>query len=270
MVAPEKWITDETVIKEQHFRGILKMHIGICRGIYSRWRKPPPYLYVDCHGGPGILELKGRTFDGSPVIAHDLLGTGRLAYEAVHFENDPEIAARLDVTLAAAGSPRSGSHTVTAEDCEVGLPRWCLGSGYPRDCRGLIYSDPIGDPIPVEALNVAAARFPKVDILAYVAANDQYKRVNGGRHGHGRTLVDDIASVDKRTVLIREPRTTHQWTFILWSNWVDFPQWEKIGFVNADSPSGRAHLEKANFTRQQIRERANTPLPFEWPDEGMP
>lgn len=64
----DSWISAETENKEADCRGILRMHVDICKGIIRR-RGGPPYLYVDLYAGPGHLEYRGRRFLGSPLIA---------------------------------------------------------------------------------------------------------------------------------------------------------------------------------------------------------
>lgn len=61
----DDWISAETEGKEADFRGILAMHVNICKGILRR-QTAGPYLYVDLYAGPGHLEFNGRRFLGSP------------------------------------------------------------------------------------------------------------------------------------------------------------------------------------------------------------
>ncbi|MGH3499337.1 MAG: HNH endonuclease [Nocardioidaceae bacterium] len=132
---------------------------------------------------------------------------------------------------------------------------------------GLVYSDPIKDPIPVDTFNQVARHFPRVDLLAYVAANDHYKRANANGYGHGRALPEDIAAVNKKIALIREPHTAHQWTFILWSDWTKLPEWRKRGFHRIDEGAGRRILRRVALTKAELHEQENTPLPL---DNGLP
>lgn len=254
----DAWISSETEPKEEDFRGIVDMHVRICKAIRARWGGPP-YLYADLFAGPGHLEFNGRKFVGSPLIVPDIATRHGLDYESVCFEIDPATAGRLRVALA----DYNGHTTVVAEPCQEGFPRWLLERGIERDRLGLVYSDPIRDEIPHALLNKAAARFPKVDLLSYVAAT-QYKR----RRGVNPTrplLSEHIASVRKRNVLIREPIGTWQWTFILWSNWVDLPEWTRRGFHRLDTEKGARILDRLDLTEREQHETANEPLPFEPP-----
>lgn len=267
----DPWISKETERKEADFRGLLRMHINICKGIArSGWTAP--YLYVDLHAGPGLLEHEGRRFDGSPLIAKDLLTCAGIRAETVHFEQDPEVAGRLNVAMSdpfALLDPGLTSQ-VHNEPFEAGFDAWLDRAGYQANRYGLIYSDPIGDPIPVATLNRAADLFPRVDLLAYVAANSQYKRVRGQDLKRGieptrPLLAEHIAAVRKRVVLIREPLSAHQWTFVLWSNWTDLPQWERHGFWRLDSAKGQHILDRLNLTEDEHRKKANAPLLLDLP-----
>ncbi len=261
MARSDEWISPETHHKEADFAGLLTIHAGICRGIKARQGRPgdPPYLYVDLHAGPGLLrDDAGRQFNGSPLIALDTLARHGLDHETVHFEQDPDVAARLAAAIDPTTYPAS---TVCNSTFEIGANRW-LQTVLPHSWRyGLVYADPIRDPMPVATFNDFAGHFPRVDLLAYVAANSHYKRT---RASHGRRLEDDIAAIDKEHVLIREPETAHQWTFLLFTNWANFPEWERRGFHRLGrSGRGRDILTELNYSERERVQLANEALPFD-------
>lgn len=267
--ARDSWISAETERKEADFRGVLDMHITICKSLIRRQRAQP-YLYADLYAGPGHLEFDGRRFLGSPLIAQELLTHAGIPYEAIHFERDPEVAARLAEALwvptSLLDTPDPDSSPIYTEPFQSGFPHWLAGVGRQPDRYGLIYSDPIRDEIPHAILNEAAALLPHVDILSYVSAT-QYKRRRGQdikRNGSTELplLGDHIRAVDKRIALIRKPLGAWQWTFVLWSNWVNMPAWTNHGFHRLDSPEGQQILDRLNLTEREHREKANTPLPF--------
>lgn len=242
--------SSETERKEQDFAGLLRWHTDVCRGIRERFPLVAPYLYVDLHAGPGELEYRGRRFDGSPLVARARLDESGIPYRALHFERDRDTAAVLRSALQSRGYPTLG---VLEADHAEGVPTWLGRQARDPYQFGLVYSDPIRDPIPVDTFNQLAAHFQRVDLLAYVAANDQYKRANGAGAGHGRSLAQDIAAVHKRVVLIREGSTAHQWTFVLWTNWANIKQWEGRGFYRLDTNRGRQILRRLNLTAAEIR-----------------
>jgi len=261
----DAWISEETEAKEYDFTGLERMHVNICKSPRILGRPGQlPYLFADLHGGPGMLERNGRQFHGSPLIAVEALERSGFPYQTVHFEKDPETAARLKDQLAS--QIRSGRTFVIPGPHETGMSAWLAANGRQPYRYGLIYSDPIKDPIPVETFNAAARYLPRVDLLAYVIANDQYKRANGGGALRGR-VADDIAAINKKHVLIRKESARHQFTFILWTNWTQFPPWTARGFHSITSPAGKAILDRITYTRAELAERYNTPL---WGDDVVP
>lgn len=266
----EKWISDETQPKEADFRGILRMHVPICKSILGRYGGPP-YLYVDLYAGPGNLEFEGSEFQGSPLIAQEELAKAGLEYEAVHFERDPQVARELEEALLVPRSilwwPDPENTRVFTEACQQGFPRWLGGIGRQPNRYGLVYADPIRDEIPVSLLNRAAELMPRVDLLSYVSAT-QYKRRRGAdlkRNGTSvRPLLSDhVNAVNKRHAVIRRPRGAWQFTFILWSNWDSFPEWKAAGFYRLDSDHGAEILDQLDLTGPEHHQKVNTPLPFD-------
>lgn len=252
MVAMDGWISAETERKEQDFRGILGLHMDICKSILGR-RPNKPYLYADLHAGPGVLRWQGRSFNGSPLVFADLAAEKSLRHQALFFDSDPVVAARLSAALT--WRPGDGTLEVFAESCETGMARWLARAGRQPWRYGLMYADPIGKEMPVEVLAKANAALPRVDILSYVAATG-YKRRGGPR------LSEHIAAVGKRHVLVREPAGGWQWTFLLFTNWDAYPDWKRIGFHRADSPAGRGILERLDLTKRELHESVNQPLPL--------
>jgi three-Cys-motif partner protein len=260
----DEWISAETEPKEHDFAGILRMHIQMCKGILGR-QAGPPYLYVDCHAGPGHLEYKGRRFDGSPLIFQDIATREGIRYRSLHFEQDQHTAARLAEALYVPTSlidcPTPEQSPIHVASCELGLPAWLAEQGSLRDQYGLVYADPIAKEIPHAMLDQVAKNMPRVDLLAYVGAT-AYKRRRGVDKNRAR-LVEHIRAIDKRHVLIRKGRDRQQWTFILWTNWGDFPEWERRQLHRLDSEAGQRILDELNLTAPELHAKRNTPLPLD-------
>jgi hypothetical protein len=265
----DDWISPETEAKERDFRGMLEILVPASKGIIKR-HGGGPYLYVDLYAGPGWLEFRGRRFPGSPLIAQDILTRYGVEHEAVHFERDPGVAARLAEALWVPTSlldiPDPDSAPIHTGTCQERFPQWLSGIGPQPRRHGLVYADPIHDEIPVELLNQAARYLPRVDLLSYVSAT-QYKRRRRGelrRNGHTDrpVLSDHVDAVNKKFGLIRKPerRTGWQWTFVLWSNWGDMPSWESRGFHRLNSDPGRRILNECDLTGSERHAKANTPL----------
>lgn len=256
------WISAETKPKEDDFRGFIRMHTTLCKGILRR-QSTLPYLYVDLYAGPGWLRRGDDEFEGSPLIAQQAMIDAGLDYESIHYEQDPQVASALTEALAVPRSltwwPDPDRELVVAERCQDGFPRWLERTGRQPDRFGLIYADPIRDEIPHALLNMAAQSLPCVDLLSYVAAT-QYKR-RRGVDLRRPLLAEHIAAVHKRYVLIREPIGQWQWTFVLWTNWDGFPRWEQRGFYRLDSPTGQRILDRLNLSERERFQRDHTRLP---------
>ena len=179
----DEWISPETEAKERDYRGILEILVPASKGIIKRYGGGP-YLYVDLYAGPGWLEFEERRFPGSPLIAQDILTRYGLEHEAVHFEKDPKVAARLadalwGVPTSLLDAPDPDSAPIHVGACQEEFPRWLAKVGSQPRRYGLVYADPIRDEIPVELLNQAAKYMYHVDLLSYVSAT-QYKRRRRG------------------------------------------------------------------------------------------
>ena len=265
----DEWISAETEAKERDYRGILEILVPASKGIIKRYGGGP-YLYVDLYAGPGWLEFEGRRFPGSPLIAQDILTRYGVEHEAVHFERESEVAARLAEALwvptSLLDTPDPDNAPIRVEACQEGFPRWLAEAGPQPRRHGLVYADPIRDEIPVDLLNQAAKYMPRAELLSYVSAT-QYKRRRRGdfrRNGHTdkAVLSDHVNAVNKQYGLIRKPekRTGWQWTFVLWTNWGDMPTWEGRGFYRLDSEVGKRILDECDLTRSEQHGKANTPL----------
>ena len=184
--------------------------------------------------------------------------------EAVHFERDRDVAARLAEALwvptSLLDTPDPDSAPIFPESCQEGFPRWLDARGPQPRRYGLVYADPIRDEIPHELFTKAAKLMPRVDLLSYVAAT-QYKRRRGADPGRP-FLSDHVRAIGKKFVLIRRPRTAWHWTFILLTNW-EIPEWTRQGFYRLDSETGSQIMDQLNLSTREHLEMANTPLPFE-------
>ena len=256
-LARDRWISAETEMKEEHYRGIVSMHLDICRAILSRG-PGLPYLYADLHAGPGDLTYEGRTFDGSPLVFLRLAAEKGIRHQSLLFDQDVSVAARLSAAVSWVDS--NGSVEVVAQPCEVGMSQWLTRAGSQPYRYGLVYSDPIAKEIPVALLARIAHQFPRVDLLSYVAATG-YKRRGGPR------LAEHLAAIDKRYVYVRQPAGQWQWTFVLWTNFESRLDWKRAGFHRADSERGRLILDRLNLTVAEFHEATNEPL-FRMPGES--
>ena len=264
----KEWVGPATEAKERDFAGLMTMHLNICRAILGRQKRPAPYLFIDLHGGPGMLDYPdGHRGPGSPLIAVRALEESGMPYQTVHFERDPQTAGRLRETLAP--HIRRGRSSVITGPFKTGMSAWLAANGREEYRHGLIYSDPISDPIPVATLNECAqvtCRALTCSPTSSPTTSTSVPTVAAPTAG----MTDDIKAVRKEHVLIRRS-TAHQFTFIIWSRWDGFPDWKAREFHRLASPTGQLILDRINYTKTELRARFNTPLPlFKEGDDALP
>lgn len=108
--------------------------------------------------------------------------------------------------------------------------------------------------------------YPRLDILLYVSANN-IKRIAGARRlqppeGAKDTpcLVDRLESIQKRDWIIRTLRDKFQYTFLVGTNFKGPFDWRGRGFYDVKSSQGQHILDKANYTKEQVKKKYQPPL----------
>lgn len=250
--------SEETAAKNADLRGLLMMHTQICK---NRVSQRCPYQYMDLNAGPGIYTPRAAQADlwgnaeqpapaeihGSPLIFLDCAQTRRIPYRAVLFEKDNRHRASLTAALSAHPS-------VTIEGDHDDAPRhMCNCPRCGRLAQGIIYSDESGHIPPFQLLATLASQphYKQVDLLIYYSAT-AHKRARGLFGGD--RLTQCLKPIPKKEWLVREPRGRHQWTFLLGTNWEDFPAWGKRGFYRIGSERGQRVLKRLDSSADELRE----------------
>lgn len=244
----------ETPMKQEDFRGIVKIIAQASHGIISRagYKLDPVFHIFDLHAGEGLYQgVDGATITGSPLIGLEVVRSMGLAYQAVfideHLENTQNLAKCIGYDPCA---------TVIHGDNVDAMQHYCV-PGVPK--HGYVYVDPNKIEIPTALLNqiFSCSSFRRIELIINIAAAN-VKRVANSTHSSywGQTLDKSLEKIrpHKKTWIIREPHGNQQWTFIVGSNWVDFPVWSKKGFVDLKTPKGVAIWEKLVHTRDQLSE----------------
>lgn len=228
-----------TATKQEHFRGLLRLHLNAARGIMSRYGGK--YLYFDINAGCGCV----NGHQGSPVIFAEEVAKQAIEYEAFMLEREPDNALALSERLMS----DTRCHIITGDHHQTLMT---LRPGWSRDYHGLLYCDPNGIP-PFELLGDFSRirAYRKIDILIYLSANN-VKRVS--QVFHRNRLRESIGLIDKKIWLVRAKQGREQWTLLLGSNWLHFPQWERKGFYRLDSERGQAIFAELNHTKTELKE----------------
>ncbi len=244
--------SEHTEVKQEHFKGLLDMHLKITRGIISRkeWTDPH-YYYFDITAGPGIYEGQ----DGSPIIFLKLVEAANITYKAVFIESDSERYNQLEKNIELY---QQGNIKVHLGNHDNVLPQYFFGIN--KNKYGLLYADPTGTLPPFELLGQMSQRYHRLDILINCSATNIKRERKSPKTDLKETLTDGLDKIDKQTWIVRSPVGKHQWTFLVGSNWMNFPEWKKQGFHRIESPIGQEILRNLNYTTDEQVEASQLTL----------
>lgn len=234
-----------TALKQDHFRGLMKMSLGIVSGIFKRYKIDDPFFYFDLNSGPG----RYGQFVGSPLIFKEEAEKIGIKHKAMFFERNEQSHAELEKNIGESSNyiTINGDH-----DRLINFP------GLAKPFHGMLYSDENGTPPPWAVLQkfFQNKNHSKIDCVIYVSATN-IKRVFKA-WGSCHRLVDGMSLISKKYWLVRKPVEKHQWTFLIGTNWADFPKWEKSGFYKINEPIGESILERLNHTSKELEEIRET------------
>lgn len=246
--------SEYTPDKQEILTGILAILCGIWRALITKRTATPPVVIFDLTAGDGFCSMT-QAGKGSPLLICDQLTKHQLDYRAWFVERDPESYQRL--TLSCHNNTRV---QVVHADADSELA-WFSGRTFLQrhtNAIGLIYADPTGARVPVDGINalLSSPASRMVDVLINVSATST-KRVDAKR-------VDDlVASINKKHWLIRKPHGQFQWTFLIGSNWDNFPRWQRRSFARLESEEGQRWLSQASLTATEAVSLRQATLPFD-------
>jgi three-Cys-motif partner protein len=224
----------------------MRMSQGAMRkGVLAGWADSR-YWYIDLNAGPGYINGE----PGSPAIALDCASTyPDLPLRAHFFDQDRDAIDSLyghfrHETWTDKVDIHEGDNRVMAANLARVLPR--------RKAYGLIFADPNGNMPPIEAIReiLSVPNFGRyIDVLAYINATS-IKRIRGAGLSD-QFLLDGLQSLGKQYALIRTPSTAWQWTFVILTNWADFPVLKRHGFFAFESPEGQAIASRINYSARE-------------------
>jgi len=247
-------ISDYTIGKQDFFRKLIHMQLGIVQSILRRKKwADPSFYYFDLNAGPGIYAgQNGEIITGSPIIFLQECLSFRIQYKAYLMERNRKNTVKLLEQV----KPylNQGDISVMQGDHRKVMPIDLRGA---KAKFGLLYTDPSGSLPPFFLLRTISEypQYAKVDFLISLSAT-ALKRARRSPTTHIPVEFDLKAGIEqivgKRFWLIREPETQQQWTFLLGTNWNQYPAYEKEGFYWLSSSRGQEILRILSKTRGEI------------------
>ena len=228
-----------TPTKDAHFREILRTHLRIVKAITKRYAwADPRYHYWDLNAGPGIDDQRRV---GSPLEFIAQTDEMEVDYRAYFFEKDEKVAARLEGFVGDKAQVFIGDHHLTLPPLFHPKP----------NCYGLIYCDPSGNVPSFDLLGKFSERYKLVDILIYISSANIKRGLMSPMNVCVKRLSEYMSLIQKKHWIVRQPRDKHQWTFLLATNWTNFPVFESIGFHRTDSEIGQEIMHRLNTTTKE-------------------
>lgn len=228
-----------TTTKDDHFKQILNTHIKISKACINKHQwAGRNYYYYDLNAGMGV-DKEGRI--GSPLLFQRTADKYQLQYIAKYFEIKPKYCDILKQYV--------DNDSVICGDHHITFPQFFGLNG--KTNYGLVYSDESGHIPPFELIAECFSHsgFSMVDLLIYVSSANLKRALKA--HNNHKRLIDYINIINKKVWIVREPQAKHQWTFLLGTNWTNYPAFEKLGFYNINSTEGINIMYKLNYTNKE-------------------
>lgn len=237
--------SESTAIKHEQLRKFMRMHLTIVKSIFDKGRGTGPYYFFDLNAGRGTY----NGIIGSPLIfIHEAIES-YTDYKAIFYEIHEDNAAELERTIGSNPSVQ----VINASNTEIGsFPQ--LGSKPWNDPRyGLMFADPNGGHPDWKSISkfYQHKNHGTIDVLLYLSAAG-IKRCSCANDGMPR-LMEGMNIIGKKHWLVRRPQDKHQWTFLVGTNWENFPAWENRGFYSASHGIGKSILERLHYTASEYK-----------------
>lgn len=238
-------LSEATPVKHDQIKNFLGMHISIVASIFQKRDITSPYYYFDLNAGPG--EYEGMI--GSPILFIQAAEAAKIRYKAVMYELDRGNYEQLTEKIG----DNWNVQTINASNEEIAnFPQ--LGSKpFNKIEYGLLFADPNGGHPNWESIGkfFKHKNHRAIDVMLYLSATG-IKRISRSIDSMPR-LKEGMDIIGKSYWLVREPIDAHQWTFLVGSNWVDLPEWQRRGFYRIDSTKGSAILDRLHYTASEYK-----------------
>jgi len=230
-----------TPIKQDNLRGLLRTHFMVCKGIMARMKfVDQTYHWFDITAGCGHDECGNP---GSATIFYEEAIRAGINFKAVMIDLNEDHCRQLNEKI-----PQGDNIDIRCGDHNQILPEYFGESTQWK--LGMIYADANG--------------IPSFDILAKASRVNSFKRTDIlincpataiKRKGASRVeLCDSINAINKKEWVIRTPKGAWQWSFLIGSNWMDFPAWQTQGFYSIRTDMGKLVMAYISKTKQEMAE----------------
>lgn len=251
---------EHTALKQEHFEKLIRLHLAITASVQRNWRERrwqgadlDTYYYFDINAGAGH-DPTGLA--GSPLIFLRQAALRGTRYQAVLIERELINYQELNRKI------KDSSVVIEHGDHADVLPKY-FAKGPQR--FGIVYADPSGDKPAFDLLGDMSRQpiYKLLDICIYVSATRRKRDRNSPKTREDRCLRDFLGVIDKKEWIIREPVGRDQWSFLIGSNWINFPDWKKEGFHSWKSPRGKEIFDLLTYTPEEIAEmKGQLTFPF--------
>jgi hypothetical protein len=248
---------NESAHKYRNAEGLLPMTIRMAMGaLRNRPSWVRPYVWLDLTSGPGFHLLDGKQAKGTPVIALEALVATGMPFYAVFLESNSINADQLRRHLVQRFGPEEQAQTwfkVHHGDSHTVAARLLAEAPGANGLGGIVYD-------PTKAVDFdllkTLAEVPgrkRYDLLVYLSATS-IKRPRNLPLTYltdRRSLLERLVAIGKGTWVVREPAGVSQWTWLVGSEWLQMPAWNKAGFHPWTSARGREILTILDMTRSE-------------------
>lgn len=249
--------SDETPTKQRHFAGLLSIQMRAAKGVMSNpkytWCNSDYYQYFDLYCGSGT-SVDGEP--GSPLIFLRKVEEIDIPYRAYFVDKNAASIERLRDLVPAHHRRYCQFY---AQDNRMAIRehlRAMRASERSVGRRmGLIYADPNhGKDINWDVLQWMnrVEWHERTDIAIYVGATSIKRWRSNPRCNLDYYLTEKMAEVGKKKWLVRLPSGRNQWTFLFGTKWAKMPTWEREGFYDITSSTGKRILRALNYTKDEL------------------
>ena len=91
-----------------------------------------------------------------------------------------------------------------------------------------------------------------MDFMMTYAATSHKRQIKAKACSATERLPGLLSKIKKKFWLIREPTGKHQWTFLIGTNWADFPRWNKKGFYGITTKRGQEIYRTIWMTKSEL------------------